>query len=362
MNKVFHTRFSRIAMLILMLVLFNSTGTVNALAQDNAAPGNANPTKVFFNDCGHNLADRFLNYWRTHSGPQTLGCPISEEFSMNGINFQYFSKARLEYHPENAGKIWEYSLGLIGSEIYDSMSPDEKANPAYTTIAAFPSNKDRTYYSETGHSLSFGFKEYWNNNEGLFNFGLPISEEYPYTEEGKSYSAQDFERARLIYSKPTGTLLANIGQLAAKTNKIETAGLSQEAGVPSYSPALWERWVEVNLSQQRVYFHEGDLVVRTNLVTTGKPGHATPTGTFYIQSRVYNERMRGGSIGSEDYYDLSNVLHTQYFTNEGHALHYAWWRSQFGVTGSHGCVNMDYDTSLFAWNFVGLGSRIFIHY
>jgi hypothetical protein len=72
--------------------------------------------------------------------------------------------------------------------------------------------------------------------------------------------------------------------------------------------------------------------------------------------------MTNGSIGAEDYYDLYNVLYTQYFTYEGHALHYAWWRSVFGVTGSHGCVNEDYDTALFAWNWLTIGSRVHIYY
>ncbi len=363
MKKVFGASFPRVAALILVLMFFDVTGISTALAAPVDAPvSKANPTKVFFDKCGHNLSDRFLTYWRQNGRDQRFGCPVSEEFSMNGISFQYFSKARIEYHPENAGTAWEYSLGLIGNETYAAMSPDERANPAYTPISAFPSNKDRTYFPETSHSVSFGFKQYWTTNNGLFNFGLPISEEYPYFNGDKGFSAQDFERARLLYNPTTGVVLAEIGQIAAKANNIDTSPLTRDASVPVYSESLWEHWVEVNLSQQTAYFWDGDVVVRKNLVTSGKPGYSTPVGTFYINTRVYNERMRGGTIGAEDYYDLDNVLFTQYFTYEGHALHYAWWRSQFGVTGSHGCVNLDYNSSFFAWNWVGIGSRVVIHY
>ncbi|MEI6043572.1 MAG: L,D-transpeptidase [Chloroflexota bacterium] len=359
----FGARFRWIAALILILILFDSGGPASALAQTATPPvSKGSPTKVFFADCGHYLGDRLLVYWRTQGREQLLGCPISEEFIQDGMTFQYFSKARVEYHPENSGTAWEYSLGVIGTEIFNAMSPDERANPAYKKVESFDNTKDRSYFADTGHSISFGFKEFWTNNNGLFNFGLPISEEYPYKEGDKSYSAQDFERVRLIFNPSTGVVLANIGALGAKVNNVDLSPLIQDPLIPAYSPALWEHWIEVNLSTQTSFFYEGDTVVRKNLVTTGLPSHATPTGTFYILRRVYNEHMSGGSIGAGDYYDLSNVLYTQYFTNEGHALHYAWWRSTFGYTGSHGCVNMDLDTSFFAWNWLGVGSRVVIHY
>lgn len=363
MKKIIGARFPQIAALLLVFMLFDATGLSTALAKPSEqAKPTSNPTKVYFTECGHNLADRFLTYWRTHGREQAFGCPITEQVDMNGIQVQYFSKARLEYHPENAGTPWEYSFGLIGTEVYNAMTPDERANPAYNPVAAFQNTKQRLYFGETGHSLGGGFKDFWQNNNGIFNYGFPISEEYPYFDGDKGYSAQDFERARFLYNPTTGVILAPLGPVAARVNGVDTNAVPQEANVPAYSPNVWEHWVDVNLRTQTAQFMEGDQVVRKSLVTTGKPGYATPTGTFYILYRVYNEHMRGGTIGAEDYYDLYNVLYTQYFTWEGHALHYAWWRSQFGVTGSHGCVNMDYDTSFFAWNWVGVGSRVYIHY
>ena len=148
----------------------------------------------------------------------------------------------------------------------------------------------------------------------------------------------------------------------ASVNNVDVSVEINTAKTPNYSSYLWEHWVDVNLSGQYETFFEGDVPVLSSYVTTGKTGHETPTGTFRILRLVANERMKGGSIGSEDYYDLDNVLYTMYFTWEGHALHYAWWRSVFGVTGSHGCVNEDYNTALFAWNYLTLGSRVQIHY
>jgi lipoprotein-anchoring transpeptidase ErfK/SrfK len=118
----------------------------------------------------------------------------------------------------------------------------------------------------------------------------------------------------------------------------------------------------VNLRTFKAVYYEGDIPVRTTTIISGKPGHETPVGTFKILWRVENEHMRGGSIGSEDYYDLYNVLYTQYFTYEGHALHYAWWRDTFGYQASHGCVNMNLEDSFFAWNFLNVGNRVNIHF
>lgn len=125
-----------------------------------------------------------------------------------------------------------------------------------------------------------------------------------------------------------------------------------------------ERWIDVDLSRQTATAMIGDRRLYTALVTTGKDGWDTPTGTFYIQTRVENETMTSAAIGAEEYYVLEDVLYTQYFTDAGHALHLNWWRdpSYFGaVRSSHGCVGMRYNDALFFWNFAHLGTRVVIH-
>jgi lipoprotein-anchoring transpeptidase ErfK/SrfK len=128
-----------------------------------------------------------------------------------------------------------------------------------------------------------------------------------------------------------------------------------------YNRTTMPRWVDVNLTLQTAYFMEGGIQVRRSLITSGEWKHSTPVGTFLIWQRVYNERMKNGKPGDPDYYDLKNVLYTQYFTYEGHALHFAWWRDTFGYRDSHGCVNQDINTSRFAWDFLKVGDKVVIH-
>ncbi len=91
-------------------------------------------------------------------------------------------------------------------------------HPAFARIAPFPSSRDRVYFPETGHSLAYGFKAYWEAHGGLAVFGYPISEEF--TENG--HTVQYFERNRFEWhpeyrGTPYEVLLGRLGaQLAAR--------------------------------------------------------------------------------------------------------------------------------------------------
>ena len=136
------------------------------------------------------------------------------------------------------------------------------------------------------------------------------------------------------------------------------------SGVGPLPPAgLGEHWVLVDLSDQTTTAMIGDEVYYQALGSTGKDGWETPTGEFTIIYRVENETMTSASIGAEEFYVLENVLYTQYFTNEGHALHFNYWRpdSVFGhERTSHGCVGLRLSDAEFFWDFLGYGDRVVI--
>jgi hypothetical protein len=118
------------------------------------------------------------------------------------------------------------------------------------------------------------------------------------------------------------------------------------------------RWVDVDISTQTARAMQGNTVVYTAPVTTGKPGWETPRGTFRIISRPGTVNMRGA-----DYYQ-PNVQYTQYFNNLGDALHANYWQpaSVFGnVPTSHGCVGMRTAEAAFFWNFGFIGMPVVIH-
>lgn len=133
-----------------------------------------------------------------------------------------------------------------------------------------------------------------------------------------------------------------------------------EADVAAMVP---ERWIDANLTTQRMSAMVGKKVIHTATISSGKKGWETPTGTFHIIYRVENETMTSESIGAEENYRLENVLYTQYFTDEGHALHYSWWKTpeSFGTPTSHGCLSETLKDAEFFWNFAEIGTRVTIH-
>lgn len=105
-----------------------------------------------------------------------------------------------------------------------------------------------------------------------------------------------------------------------------------------------ERWIEVDLSEQKLIAWEGTGVFLETLVATGLPWYATPTGEFRVWSKVRATKMEGGS--GKYYYYLPNVPYVMFFENEsvpggrGFSLHGTYWHNEFGKPRSHGCVNL----------------------
>lgn len=132
--------------------------------------------------------------------------------------------------------------------------------------------------------------------------------------------------------------------------------------VPADAPASG-KWIDVHLTQQLMTAYNGRTAVRTVPTTTGMAGYETPPGFYQILSRVPNETMTSGAIGAEHFYKLEDVLFTQYFTNRGHAIHFAWWRTPetIGRPGSHGCLNLLLDDSEYFWNWATIGTPVYVH-
>jgi spore germination protein len=68
-------------------------------------------------------------------------------------------------------------------------------------IKAFTSTATKVFFPQTQHSLGGAFKNYWDANGGLAQFGYPWTEEFYEVNpsDGKVYIVQYFERARFEY-------------------------------------------------------------------------------------------------------------------------------------------------------------------
>ena len=68
-----------------------------------------------------------------------------------------------------------------------------------------------------------------------------------------------------------------------------------------------EKWIDVDLSEQRVVAYEGATPVAEFTVSTGKAGTPTVTGTFRIWAKNAEQDMYGGNRAAGDYYFLEDV-------------------------------------------------------
>lgn len=105
-----------------------------------------------------------------------------------------------------------------------------------------------------------------------------------------------------------------------------------------------EKWVEVDISDQKLIAREGDSIFLESAVSTGLPGYDTPFGEFKVWYKTKSQKMSGGQGAS--YYYLPNVPYIMFFENEnfpgfkGYSLHGTYWHNDFGNRRSHGCVNL----------------------
>ncbi len=127
------------------------------------------------------------------------------------------------------------------------------------------------------------------------------------------------------------------------------------APLPAAAASSGSRWIDVDLTNQRVYAYEGNTVVNSFLVSTGTWQHPTVTGQYNIYVKYRSAPMSGPG------YYLPNVPYIMYFY-KGYGLHGTYWHHNFGTPMSHGCVNLQTDEAGWLYNWASVGTLVNIHY
>jgi len=118
------------------------------------------------------------------------------------------------------------------------------------------------------------------------------------------------------------------------------------------------RWIDVDLAEQTLAVYENSQLVFATVVATGLEPFWTRPGLFQVYLKKESETMRNND--PTDYYYLDNVPWTMYF-DKARALHGAYWRTQFGFTQSHGCVNLSVGDSHWLFNWAHEGDYVYVH-
>jgi len=130
--------------------------------------------------------------------------------------------------------------------------------------------------------------------------------------------------------------------------------------VAPYSPPAvasydGEHWIDVDLSQQRVYAYSGDVIVNSFVVSTGTWQTPTVTGKYKVWIKLRSTDMSGPG------YYLPDVPYVMYFY-KGYGIHGTYWHNNFGTPMSHGCVNMTIPDAEWLYNFSSVGTVVNVHY
>lgn len=151
-------------------------------------------------------------------------------------------------------------------------------------------------------------------------------------------------------------IAANIMDYSGKLDSEALNGIfnGMDVSVPGYifaeekplvlGASSGNKWIEVDLSEQKLRAWEGDKLFLETLVSTGLPWFPTPQGEFKIWIKLRATRMEGGS--GRYYYNLPNVPYVMFFEGDnlprwrGYGLHGTYWHNDFGKVHSHGCVNL----------------------
>ncbi len=98
------------------------------------------------------------------------------------------------------------------------------------------------------------------------------------------------------------------------------------------------KWVHVDLGEQTLVAYEGTTPIFATMISSGREGYTTPTGTWRTTRKYLTRTMRGGRVPIDFYY--VEEVPWAIFYNRGYAVHGAYWHNNFGQVQSRGCTNV----------------------
>ena len=122
-----------------------------------------------------------------------------------------------------------------------------------------------------------------------------------------------------------------------------------------YVEPLNGKWIDINLSSQTLSAYEDDTLVNSFIISSGRPGYETVTGTYYVYVKHLYADMAGPG------YYLADVPYVMYFYL-GYGIHGTYWHDNFGTPMSAGCINMETGNAAWLYNWAFVGIPVSVHY
>lgn len=217
--------------------------------------------------------------------------------------------------------------------------------------------------------------------------------------DGKTYNL-GYEYQAIAYY-PTQSLLASaqtsadyqylIGQLngwladfhAYTTNFSDATPYNQvhatDRELMSQNGEMVGKVIVISLAEQALRVYQDSKLINAFLVVTGKPGHASLPGNWWVQDKLQNTTfISGKKPGQEGYYPPTPISYALQYHSSGYFIHQSWWRNLYGPgkqfphldpggtlfanDGSHGCVNVSSANIAWLYAFAQAGiTRVIVY-
>ena len=361
----------------------------------------ASEIEAWVPETGHSVTGYMLDYWRANGADSVYGNPISQPYgASNQLYSQAFERGVFQY-----SEVWLYSddaavrLAPIVKEdnarARSERRSDGRRHGADRRSSHIPAainevranevyNEGGRISSFTGYSISGAYANWYDNHEGWFYMGPPISE--PMRIRG--VEGQIFENGILLNQEGVITV-APLPREHPERYGIDTTPVAQGT-MPVYSESMFytaynpfgvdpttitgPKRIEVDRDTQTMRAYQGDVLVLESLISTGLSPNLTEIGFFHVRIKYASQSMEGFTnasgevvaVGADaeqpedggEQYSVEDVPHVMYINYEAEALHGAYWHNNFGQPMSHGCINQPLDVAAFMFEFAPLGTPV----
>lgn len=176
-------------------------------------------------------------------------------------------------------------------------------------------------------------------------------------EEGREGKYLDKNNAlSQIKSQMNGSGTASVAMITYAVAPAEVKVFPAEGVVPGRFEG---RYVDIDLTNQKLCRVEATAVIDCFLISSGKPGMATPAGTFYINDK--NPRHWSGKYSMW-------LPYWQQFISGGWGIHELpetnTWKEtaeHLGTPVSHGCVRLGVGPAQTVYDWTSMGTPVYVH-
>jgi lipoprotein-anchoring transpeptidase ErfK/SrfK len=134
-------------------------------------------------------------------------------------------------------------------------------------------------------------------------------------------------------------------QRAHRRSTGKTQAVEKQTGAKPQGPLI----IAVSINKQKVRIFDDNGVFAEAPVSTGMPGHPTPTGVFSV---IQKHKFHHSNI-----YSGAPMPYMQRITWSGVAMHAG---VLPGYPASHGCIRMPMSFAVKMWNWTKMGARVFV--